>query len=330
MSHNLDEMTPGTYAFVDTRDDAWHRLGTVIPQGTDVMSALDLAHLTGWNVRKLPITATEITENGVSVVEIPERFATVRTNPLTGSIEPLGVVGNRYTVFQNEQTAEFLETLIDVSGHEIETAGSLDGGRSVFASVRMPEAIQVAKADVADIYLIVRTSHDGSSPLTVFLSSIRPVCQNTLSLALASAKSEFSIRHTQSLRGRVQEAREALEMSFKYADAFETEAEALLAQPMSGKEFDQFLNGWFGIEGDPEDVSTRRQGQMDSVRSLWNGSPTLVEAKGTRYGAFQAVTEYLSHFSEARGTGAEQKYNRAQRDVLDSKPRNRAWALLSA
>ena len=328
MAHNLDQIAQGIHSFVSARENAWHRLGTVLESTFTAEEAMTHAHLGGWNVRKLPLTATQMDENGVTSIEVPNQFATVRTNPITGAVEPLGVVGTRYTVIQNEEHAEFLNTLVDESGAHFETAGALAGGRRTFMSMRMPQHIEI-DGDVTNLYLIAVNSHDGTDAFRVFTSLIRPVCQNTVTAAIRGAKSSYSIRHTASALGRVQDVRQALGMTFKYVESFQQIAEGLYASAFSDREFEQFLNGLFDVT-DPEDVSTRKSNQMDTLRALWNSSPTLLGTRGTRLGAYNAVTEFTSHFAGAHGKNRdEQITNRAARDAFDDKQRTKALDLLT-
>ena len=328
MAHNLDEIVEGVHAYVGARQDAWHRLGVTLASSFTAEEAMQYAHLGGWDVRKLPLTATQMDENGVTTVEVPDRYATVRTNPITGQIEPLGVVGSRYTVIQNEEHAEFLNTLVDESGAHFETAGALAGGRRTFMSMRMPQHIEV-DGDVTNQYLIAVNSHDGSDAFRVFTSLIRPVCQNTVTAALRGAKSSYSIRHTASALGRIQDVRMALGMTFKYVERYQETIEGLLAERMSDKAFEEFLQSLFDVT-DPEDVSTRKSNQMDTVRALWSSSPTLLGTRGTRLGAYNAVTEYTTHFAAAHGKdNSEQALNRAARDAFDDKQRTKALELLA-
>ena len=328
------EIIDGQALYVDTRDDAWHKLGTVVPQGMTILEGMQVAHLLGWDVRKLQVFAEEVrlTPLGVETIKIPGtgRFLTVRTNPINGNIEFLGDVGSRYTVIQNEGHAEFLQLLVGMTNAEIQTAGSLDGGARVFISMKVPNHINVG-GDVTDLYLIGMNTHDGTSGLDVFLSAIRPVCKNTVTAALRGAKHRISIRHTASATGRIQDAREALDMTFKYTETYQTEAERLLGLSFTDAQFDGFLASLFDVAGkDKDDISTRMTNQMQEVRNLWESSPTLLGTKDTRFGAFQAATEYFTHFSGAHGkTRDERDANRAQRDVLDSKLRTKAWDILA-
>ncbi len=249
-------------------------------------------------------------------------------NPVTGEREFLGDVGSRYHVIQNEEHAEFLNLLVDESGAHFETAGSLFGGKRVFISMKLPNHIDVG-GDVTDLYLIALNSHDGTSEFQVCVSAIRPVCHNTVTAAFRGAKSTFSIRHTRNALARVQEAREALEMSFKWANTFQAKGQELLERSFTNADFDTFLSRLFDVENtEAKDISSRKSNQMDAMRNLWTSSPTVL-ANGTAYGAYQAFTEYQSHFSGAHGQGAQQEINRAGRDVFDNKSRTKALELLS-
>ena len=60
MAHNLDQIAEGIHSFVSARENAWHRLGTVLESTFTAEEAMTHAHLGGWNVRKLPLTATQM------------------------------------------------------------------------------------------------------------------------------------------------------------------------------------------------------------------------------------------------------------------------------
>src|SRR6476659_1594702 len=147
MAHQLETWANGSASFVSAREHAWHRLGTVLPEQFDAAQAMQYAKLGGWNVRKEPLTTTVITGDGVSTLSVPDQFASVRTNPVTGRPDVLGVVGRGYTPIQNEAHARILDLLVDESGAHFETAGSLRGGRQVFLTMRMPESMRIGGHD---------------------------------------------------------------------------------------------------------------------------------------------------------------------------------------
>ena len=162
MAHEIE--THGRQAAaVFARTDPWHRLGTTVAgQAFSAEDAMRLGHLGGWDVRKVPLTASEITEHGVTTMDVPG-FATVRTNPFTHRPEALGVVGSGYHPLQNEEHAEFLNLLADESGAIFDTAGSLRGGRQVFVTMKLPNSLTIGGTDRIDVNIAALNSHDGSS-----------------------------------------------------------------------------------------------------------------------------------------------------------------------
>src|SRR6185312_12271562 len=131
--------------------------------------------------------------------------------------EALGVVGEQYVPIQNEEHAALLDALVDESGAHFETAGSLRGGRQVFLSMKLPTTMQIGGVDPVDLYLIACNSHDGTSAFRLLVSPVRVVCANTLALAASRARSTFSIRHTAGAAGQIEQARQALGLSFTFA-----------------------------------------------------------------------------------------------------------------
>jgi phage/plasmid-like protein (TIGR03299 family) len=254
--------------------------------------ALSAAHLTEWNVRKAPLTA--LTEDGV--LEVPNGFATVRTNPISGSTEVLGMVGGSYTPIQNEEHADLLNALIDESSARFETAGALRNGRDVFLSMKFPETMLIGGQDAVDIYLTALNSHDGTSSFRFLLTPIRVVCANTQAAAIAQAKSEFRIRHTPNASSAIIEARAALGMTHKYLEGFQQEANRMIDTAITDQKFRDILNREFGtLEAITERQKTNRAARVDEVFEIYQTASTCSDVKGTRWGAYQAVTQWLDH-----------------------------------
>jgi phage/plasmid-like protein (TIGR03299 family) len=330
MAHHLNELAPGVHSFASAREDAWHQLGTTLENTFDAQTALEAAHLAGWNVRKTPLFT--ITETG-ETMEIPNRWSTVYTNPLTSATEYLGVVGSNYTPIQNEDHVELLNTLVDESGSHFETAGSLRGGRETFVSMKMPNTLNIGGEDPVDLYLVALNSHDGTSPFRFLVTPVRVVCANTQAAALSNAKAQFSVRHVRNAQSNIQEARHALDLTFKYVEAFEVEAERMLNSAITDAEFERLVAGLF----EADKASSKRQenaaaGHVDNVLALYRTSPTMNGLKDTRWGAYQAVTEYTDHFMGVRNTRGSLEVARAAR-VVSASPvlslKEKAFALLS-
>ncbi len=297
MAHELETWSDGTASFVSAREHAWHRLGTVLPAEFDAAQAMAYAKLGGWNVRTMALqTAPVLSDDGVfGALPVPDQFATVRTNPVSGSVDVLGVVGRGYTVIQNEEHADLLNRVVDESGGaQFETAGSLRGGRSVFLSMKLPRTMNIGGIDPVDLYLIALNSHDGTSAFRLLVSPVRVVCANTQALALRRAQSSFSIRHTSGAKGNIAQAREALGLTFKYAEVFEREAEQMIQASLTDAQFARIIGKLWTTESESKRSATITANRADVLTGLFADAPTNANIRGTRWACYQAVTEYLA------------------------------------
>lgn len=300
MSHELETFANGETAFVSAREDAWHRLGTVLDHTFTAEEALQHAHLAGWDVRKVALRTQVMkgSKGKFTSLDVPNSYATIRTNPVTGEPEVLGTVGGQYTPIQNEDHCELLNTLVDQSGAHFETAGSLKGGKEVFVTMKMPETITIGGIDETEINIAALNSHDGTSSFRFLVTPVRIVCANTQAAAIRSARSTFNVRHTANSRNVIAEAREALGLTFKFVDAFQTEAEKMIQQSMTEAAFFEIVNKiWVPSEKDSPRAKNVAAERTAALGQLFLESSTTREIRGTRYAAYNAFTEYVDHFA---------------------------------
>lgn len=324
MAHNIDT-TNGQSAFVSAREDAWHQLGTTLPDAFTAEEAMEHGLLGGWNVRKTPLTTVD--EQG-ELLEVPGRFAVIRTNPVSSVNEVLSVMGAGYTPIQNEEHAELLNTLVDESGAHFETAGSIDGGRKVFITMKMPGHIKVGGADPIENYIAAVNSHDGSSQFTIMVTPIRIVCQNTMNFALAQASNRFQVRHTRGAHALIQQqARQALDMTFGYLEGFQEQAEQLINTTMTQVQFEEIIQKAFGAPEDaPAATITRRSAKVDKMAELFADAHTQEGIRDTAWAGLNAMTEWFDHFNPTRGEDPDT--TRSTRALLDPGFKNQALNLM--
>jgi len=286
-------------AFASLRTPAWHGLGTVFEdESITTQGMLDLAHLSGWNVR-------------IEDIDLPGRshrpfFAVARTNPFDQGTDVLGVVGERYKVVQNEELFSFADNMLD--GGRWETAGSIKNGTVVFGSLALDRETVLDPSGVSDkinSYLLVHTSHDGSLAVQASVTPVRVVCQNTLNMALSRVKQSYKIRHTQTVNGKVQAAREALGLAHTYLDEFDKEAKELFEQTVTDAQwFDIITKVYPKPEEDTKGAMTKWENKVDVLNDIYSG-PTTNMVKGTAWGAYNALTERLDWYRNPRNGNAE-------------------------
>jgi phage/plasmid-like protein (TIGR03299 family) len=268
-------------------------LGTVLPAEFTAADAMRHARLGGWNVRTQALQTTPVlSADGVDVLSVPEHFATVRTNPVTGRPDVLGVVGRGYTPIQNEEHADLLDALVDESGAHFETAGSLRGGRQVFLTMKLPDTMLIGGIDPVDLYIVACNSHDGTSAFRLLISPVRVVCGNTQALAIRRAQSSFSIRHTSGARGYIGQAREALGLTFKFAEAFQAEADRMIEQAITDEQFEGIVAQLWTTDSESQRSKTITANRRAELTGLLHRSETNTAIRGTRWAAYQAITEY--------------------------------------
>ena len=135
------------------------------------------------------------------------------------------MVTDRYKVVQNQEAFAFTDSLLK-EGVRYETAGSLQGGRRIWLLAHMPREYMIMGERFSP-YLLFSNTHDGSGAVKVALTPIRVVCQNTLNLALTTAKRSWSMMHTGNIQGKIQEAKETLLLAEDYMDSLGQEFESL-------------------------------------------------------------------------------------------------------
>jgi phage/plasmid-like protein (TIGR03299 family) len=328
MAHNIEEFADGSSAFFSAREVAWHKLGTITPDALTAKDALETAQL-DWVVK--------VTEQSIfskvddKTIQLNDKYLTYRDHPKTG-LSALGVVGNRYTPIQNLEAFDFLNHIADESGASFETAGSLNGGARVFMTMKFPESMKLASGqDVIDNYIMAVNSHDGSSSFTVAVTPIRAVCTNTVRLALNSAVSKISLKHTAGASAKVQQARETLGIVFKYQEEFEQEVERLLSEKFTDTQYKKFVEV---LIPEPKDESSiRKENSVEKVRSelmaLWK-APTQAIVANTKWAAYNAVVEYSDWVKPVRG-GEDKQELRAEKIILGNgeKLKQKAQLLLA-
>lgn len=294
-------MTYPNQTVVSTRELAWGIVGeNLTDQKMTAREALTRGGLLGWNVRKTPMVTMGKPGDRENGIVVPGKYATVRDSGTGAKI--LGVVGSRYTIHQNESTLELLETLVDEGGAHFDAVGFFGDGQRTFAVMTLPETIQVGGEDSHGMYLCAANSHDGTSKLEVWLTAVRFTCTNMLTPSMKGAPQRWGLRHTSSIEGQVQEAREALTLTHKWAETFETYGDVLVQSPFSSAEFAKMVER-FAPESDSEKAgwAARQEERRAALNFLFHEAPTQAFGRGTRWAAYNAFTEYADWFQPVKG-----------------------------
>lgn len=278
--------------FASHREPAWHGLGQVFTKEvTDYSEMLDLAGLSGWDVREHDIAAlTQSSDDVLAARFVTPAKAIVATIGTEDVV--LGVTGERYEIVQNEDAFSFLQSLHD--GARWETAGAIKGGRVVFGSMAFERDFVLDPSGVADkveSYLLVHTSHDGSTGIGGGITPTRVVCQNTLNVAMGNIKQTFKMRHTRTVKERMEAEAALWRQAHTYMDVFEAEAQALFAQSVTDKQFFGIVEDMFPRpEKDVKGALKKWEKRQETFSQAWKGAPNE-GIRNTAWGVFNALTE---------------------------------------
>lgn len=224
-----------------------------------------------------------------------------------GTEKVLAATGTRFTPIQNADAFAPAQYLVDEFGATIEGLCDFRGGGASLLVLAMPKGITLTmpngSTEVLDLNLLTKNAHDGSSALTFALTVLRPACTNALPGALRDAKRAWKISHTPNAQGRVEIARQAIIASMNYADAFQAKAQEMMDAAMADREFDKIVERMWKVEDDKRDTKAgqNRLEVQEDVKALYRSSTTLEGVRGTRWGGYNAVTEYLDWGRPVRG-----------------------------
>lgn len=276
------------------REKPWHGLGTEVSEAPTSSDALRLAGL-DWEVQQKNIQVC-----GGSKIE--NYKANVRSTD--GAV--LGVVSDSYKIVQNADAFSFTDELI---GGDVryETAGSLRGGKKIWLLAKMPE--RKIAGDAVEPYLCFSNTHDGTGAIRVCMTPIRVVCNNTLNLALNTAKRQWSARHMGNIEQKMQEARMCLQLADAYMDGLGDYADKLANKTINDEELDKILNEMFPVEeNDSERKKTMAKKAKDEFMvCYWR--PDIAQFLNTAWGVVNAMSDMVSHSEPLRNTANYRENN---------------------
>ena len=271
------------------REKPWHGLGTEVQEAPTSADALIYAGL-DWEV----IQKNVYTENGSLI-------SGYKVNLRSTDSAALGIVSDRYKVVQNEDAFQFTDDLLG-AGVTYETAGALQGGRKVWMLARMPHRYIIAGDEIAP-YLVVMNSHDGSSGIKVAMTPIRVVCQNTLNLALNSAKRIWTTKHTENIMSRVHEARETLMLAEAYMGELGQGIDTLSNIKLSDKKVMELMQEFYPVTQDmPEAQRKNNLRLLEDMKMRYWDAPDLSNVGKNGYRFVNAVSDFATHANPIRRT----------------------------
>ena len=265
------------------RQAPWHGLGVRVEEAPSSQEALRLSGL-DWQVIQQPIATVDGTP-------IPGYRANLRDTDQ----QVLGVVTDRYRVVQNEEAFAFTDGLLG-EGVKYETAGSLQNGRKIWLLAKLPDKY-IIEGDQIDPYLVF------SSSIKVAMTPIRVVCQNTLNLALSSAKRAWSTIHVGDLAGKMAEAHNTLLLAEKYMGQLGMEFSRLSKIKLSDQKVLQYIDQLLPMDDQPTEIHRKNITRIrEDMKRRYFDAPDLCHVGKNAYRFLNAVSDFATHAKPLRET----------------------------
>lgn len=269
---------------VSTREVPWMKLGGLAEKP---MTAAEAAELGGLNftVSKCPLAfgrQVDLPSSELySYKPIKERIAVVRDD----TDEWLGIMSKNYPLLQYREAFDFMDTVAP----EYVACGALKGGKQGFMVVKAPDTTLdvLAGADPHDMYVVLRTSHDGSRAIEVAVMPLRNRCMNQLTLQsfTRGVPHRWSIKHTSSMTEKLKDAQDSLKQVGVYAKSLEKIADRLAGVSVTDDVAKSTLEAVL-----PD--RPRRGEQIEQIITTWHTSET-VGFDWTGWGLVNAVSDYF-------------------------------------
>ena len=299
-----------------TRVTPWHGLGTRVEEAPGSKEALVLAGL-DWKVVQKPI----VTEDGLPVNGF-------KANIRDRDSQVLGVVTNRYKVVQNEDAFAFTDKLLG-EGVTYETAGSLQDGRRTWILAKLPQRYIISGDEITP-YLVFMNSHDGTGAIKAAMTPVRVVCQNTLNLALSTAKRSWSTNHTGDIKGQLEDARNTLLYADLYMGELGKAIDRLQQIRLSDQKVYEYINALFPLmDGITEQQKKNLLRLKEEVKTRYFDAPDLQHVGKSGYRFVNAVSDFATHGKPLRQSG-QYKENLFARTVEGNALIDRAYQLVQA
>ncbi len=270
------------------RETPWHGLGTKVMEAPDSADALRLAGLE-WKVLQEHVYT-------VKNEHIPGFFVNVRDRDR----KVLGVVSDRYKVVQNDEAFAFTDALLG-EGVRYETAGSLQNGRKVWILARLPHDY-IISGERINPYLVFSNAHDGTGSIRAAVTPIRVVCNNTLNLALDTAKRSWACVHTGDIREKISDARETLALAGTYMGELGKKFDELQKKKLTDNQVKEFIEMLLPMEEDDSKRAKNVKRLREDLKIRYFDAPDLQGVGKNAYRFINAVSDFATHAEPLRRT----------------------------
>lgn len=288
--HELEMLKDGTasMAYRESAGKPWHKLGVPVSDDMTPRQIMQAAGL-DWTVSKHDTFAKVLAADGT------EEYIATGTQALLRDTDNsvLTEVGPGWNPVQNEEAFDFFHKFTESGEMMMDTAGSLQDGRIVWALADLKSGFDLFGGDRINGYLLFSSFHKYGSATEVRFCAERVVCKNTLTMALKEhGKPSVKINHRAKFDAN--KVQEVLGISGEKLETLKEQAEFLGSKQYNKDDLEQYFGTLFG-ESNKEDQKLSRT--AEKVMALVESQPGTEYAPGSFWQLFNAVTHHLDFHS---------------------------------
>lgn len=267
----------------------WGDIGTQVSNDLSPQQMMEKSG-TNWSVDKVQTYADYKGEKVPTGLE-----ALVRSS----DSKILTQVGKNWNPVQNETAFEFFNEYCMEGGMEMHSAGSLKGGKMVWALAKINESFDVLPNDRIDSYLLFSNPHEYGKSIDVRFTPIRVTCMNTLAMAIkGSAVNGMKVNHRKAFDPQM--VKQTMGIAHEKFEQYKEVAKYLASKKFTAESLIQYYNTIFPrtyqgknpvVVNKYDDLTTNGQKAFDVLQT----QPGAEFGRGSWWQALNSVTYLTDH-----------------------------------
>lgn len=279
MAHEI-EIIDGVAQHVYVGETPWHGLGKRVPADLSPEQMLKTAGL-DWTVNKVPMYY----DAGHGQVQTNSQ-ALIRSS----DNKLLTVVSDSWNPVQNHEAFDFFNDFVTAGDMQMHTAGSLKNGQIVWALAKINDSFELFGGDKVEGYLLFSNPHQFGRSIDIRFTSIRVVCNNTLTYALEeTGKHAVRINHRSKFNS--DQVKDTLGIAHNKLSTYRQQAELLGSKRWNIETLDDYFQKVFPSNRKDERASRHAEEAMSIIHT----QPGANFAEGSWWQALQTVTYMVDH-----------------------------------
>jgi len=208
----------------------------------------------------------------------------------------------------NQETFRFYKAYFDAGNAEIETIGSLDGTRIIWALARLNQSFVLPGGDELNGYILLASRHEDREKIEIQFLTLRSACNSMLKISSSARPtvknsfrrvfkptlpflSESSLEFDQDT---IQKTKETHEKGRMAISKFSKDAQSLVDKKVNGKIAEDYMTEVFKIDSsvnESVEIKEKAKVHIKSALDAFGNAPgqNLDSAKMTAWGLLNAV-----------------------------------------